>query len=439
MSLINRYHAVLNSLKVTQKNKVLIAVSGGVDSMVLLRLSANVGLKIAAAHVNFKLRDDESNKDEAFVKEICQSLNIPLFSAIKPIDKNKENVQVAAREARYEWFDEVCDNENFDFVFTAHHQDDKIETFFMHLIRGSGIKGLRSIPQQTGRILRPLLDFSKEEIIAFAKENNVKWREDATNQETDYLRNKIRHGLAKDFSQLADFANQNLMRSIDYIQEAHLYFENQANRFIHSLEQRDELYFITDQKWNRLFEKKPLHKYVFDQFGFEAQQLAALEAFGESQTGKKMQSQIFKIYRDRNQFVIQPILEKQKVEIPIHTPQGELQKPIFLKWHSQKKAKSALHTQNHIAALALEKLKFPLLLRNWTSGDKFMPLGMKGKKKVSDFLTDLKLSIPEKEKVMVIESAGEICWIVGLRIDQRFKPEANSENILIIECSNKKK
>lgn len=432
MSLLEVYIQKLNELGIQKDDKILVAVSGGVDSVVLLRLTANAGYNVAAAHVNFKLRGVDSDKDEAFVVKVCQELNIPLYSTQKPVDKNSENVQIAAREARYAWFEEVYQKHHFKYVFTAHHLNDRIETFFIHLIRGSGIKGLRSIPQTNYPYVRPLLEFSKNEILAYANENEIAWREDVTNLETDYLRNKIRHGLAKDYAALAPFANENLVKSMDILDEANTYFEAESRRIIHSAKRENGLYFFSDEEWIDLFTKKPLHKYVFDFFGFTADQLTALSTFGESQTGKKIESATHVVYRDRNQFVISEPGPKFEVEIPIHLPKGEVKQPISLKWDVVENPSKIHQLDLKTAVLALSKLHSPLVLRYWKPGDRFVPAGMKGSKKLSDFLIDLKLSIPEKEKVMVIESSGKICWVAGLRIDDRFKWKKENGRALVI-------
>lgn len=418
----------MRDLGVRSDTPILVAVSGGMDSMVLLHLAQESGFKIAAAHVNFKLRGDDSDGDQEFVKSACAKLGIPFYTNILKVDKTRDNVQIVARDLRYAWFKSLCESHGFEFILTAHHQDDRIETFFINLHRGSGIKGLRSIPEKNENVLRPILDFSKRDLLAYAEENGITWREDASNKETDYLRNKIRHGIAKDFSELSDAANANLAKSIDFLAEANHYFDNTSAVFIHSLINKNGIYFIPDEKWNYLFGAKPLHKYVLEYFGFHADQFDALGKFGESQSGKQMEGEKYTIYRDRNQFVLEPKEPLFDFEIPIKNRDGEIIEPVHLQWETLVNFERNSEPDPNIAMLNFDKLKFPLLLRPWRNGDKFVPLGMRGSKKLSDFLTDLKLTIPQKNRTFVLESSGEICWVVGLRIDDRFKSSANQKH-----------
>lgn len=437
MNLLERFRKQMDDLGIQPDSRILVAVSGGVDSMVLLHLSVNGGYNTSVAHANFKLRDVESDKDESFVKLACLDLKIPFFTEVLRVDKKNENVQIAAREVRYNWFEKLCESHHFKYILTAHHLNDRIETFFINLLRGSGVKGLRSIPEKNENILRPILDFSKEEILAYAKENNITWREDATNKETDYLRNKIRHGIAVDFSMLSESADANLAKSMDFLTEANQYFERTAKLFVDSLKIDGGVYYIPESQWGNLFDQKPLHKYVLDFFGFLPDQLDALSQFGESQIGKQIQSDKYIVYRDRDQFVLEPTMRDLQVEIPILLPEGEIKLPIHVKWETIRNASALPKLSSKSAVLNFDKLKFPLLLRSWKPGDKFIPLGMKGSKKISDFLTDQKLSIPEKNKVLLLESDGEICWVAGLRIDDRFKYKDGDQTLFVVEWVEK--
>lgn len=437
MKLLERFQEKMESLGIQADSRLLVAVSGGADSMVLLHLTVNGGYNTSVAHANFKLRDTESDEDENFVKQACIDINVPLYTEILRVDKKHENVQIAARKVRYDWFEKLCESHGFEYILTAHHLNDRIETFFIHLLRGSGVKGLRSIPEKNENILRPILDFSKEEILAYAKTINIAWREDATNKETDYLRNKIRHGLAVDFSKLSESADANLAKSMDFLTEANQYFQRTAKAFIGLLKVDRGVYYIPENQWDNLFHQKPLHKYVFDVFGFLPDQLDALSQFGESQSGKQMQSDSYVVYRDRNQFVIEPIQKGFPVEIPIHLPEGEIKLPIHVKWKTIQNATRLPKLNPKSAILNFDKLKFPLVMRSWKPGDKFIPLGMKGSKKISDFLTDQKLSVPEKNKILVLETDGKICWIAGMRIDESYKYERGDKTLFVVEWLEK--
>ncbi len=431
--MLKPFRKKMRELGIQSDTPLLIAVSGGMDSIVLLHLAVNAGHNVAVAHVNFKLRGAESDADQDFVKGVCKDFNIPFYTEVLKVNKGKDNVQIVARNLRYNWFETLCEKNGFEFVLTAHHQDDRIETFFINLLRGSGITGLRSIPEKNENILRPILQFSKSELLAYAEKSEISWREDASNKETDYLRNKIRHGIAKNFSELSDSANANLARSIDFLTEANQYFENTAAVFIHSLIVEEGVYSISEEKWDFLFGAKPLHKYVLEFFGFRSDQFEALRTFGESQSGRRMEGERYMIYRDRNQFVLEPKQDVSDLEIPINSPDGEIKSPIQLKWETSQNQEYTPNSDPNLAFLNFDELKFPLLLRKWRDGDKFIPLGMPGSKKVSDFLTDQKLSIPQKNKTYILESAGEICWVVGMRIDDRFKSVENQKSTFMVK------
>ena len=433
MKLLERFRRKMEGLGIQANSRILVAVSGGIDSMVLLHLTVNAGFNPSVAHVNFKLRGAESDKDQDFVKRICHELNVPFYTENLSVDKAVENIQIAARKVRYNWFEILCETEGFEYILTAHHLNDRIETFFINLLRGSGIKGLRSIPERNENIIRPILDFSKEELLAYANEHNIAWREDATNKETDYLRNKIRHGLAVHFSNLSDSAEANLAKSIDFLTEANQYFEKTAMEFVNALKIEGGNFHISENQWNKLFYQKPLHKYVFDFFGFLPDQLEALSQFGESQTGKQIRGEKYIVYRDRNQFVLEPVHTELPIEIPIQMPEGEIKLPIHVKWKTLRNVSALPKSNPKSAVLSFEKLIFPLMLRSWKAGDKFIPLGMKGSKKISDFLTDQKLSIPQKNKTLVLESDGKICWVAGFRIDDRFKYQPKDQTVFIME------
>lgn len=420
MSLSEAFRNAMTRLEVPSNARLLIAVSGGVDSMALLYLAKAEAYKVTAAHANFKLRGEASNADQLLVEKTCTDLSIPVFTKILKIDKSVENVQIRAREQRYLWFDELMVSESFDFLLTAHHQNDRIETFFINLLRGSGIKGLKSIPETTDKLIRPLLHFEKSELTAFAKKNGIIWREDVSNASTDYLRNTLRHGIVHTFSELAPSANANFAKSMDFLEQADAYFEKEANRFLNRLPSKNGILEIDENTWNGLFKSKPLHKYVFQNLGFEPSQLAQLEMLGQSQSGRFVEGTSYKIYHDRETFLAEPIGEISELPIEIYPEAGSIHEPIALEW-DKIYTFSGFEKNSNYAYLDFERLGFPLLLRKWKPGDRFQPLGMKGTKKVSDFLTDLKLSIPEKNKTYVIESEGLICWVVGLRIAENFR------------------
>ena len=432
MNLPDTFQQKMNHLGVSFEANLLVAVSGGLDSVCLLHLLKNAGYKVSAAHANFKLRGDASDRDEALVKQICEEKDIPFLTKTLHIDKKKENVQLKARELRYDWFADLMDAKGFDYLVTAHHLNDRIETFFMNLLRGSGVKGLKSIPEKTDRIIRPLLAIEKSQLKTYAEENKYLWREDASNATDDYLRNEIRHGIAESFSNLSPSANENFAKSIEFLNEADAYFEKKARDFLQALPGKGETILIGESVWNQLFHSKPLHKYVLEKLGFTPNQFDQLERFGESQSGRFIEGELYRIYRDRESFLVEPINKIEISEVEINPESGRLDTPVSLEWEKLAGI-SKVSKSNNLAYLDFSKLKFPLILRKWKSGDRFQPLGMKGSKKISDFLTDLKFSIPEKNHTYVVESGGEICWVVGCRIADKFRVRNQNNPCFLIK------
>jgi len=431
MKLSGSFEQTLHNLGIEKKHHMLIAVSGGIDSMVLTQLTHAAGFFISVAHVNFHLRGADSDADKTLVSDFCRGRNIPFFSKSLPIDKTtaKDGVQAEARRLRYAWFDELKKQINFDYLFTAHHQNDQIETLFINLLRGAGLKGLKSIPARNGYIIRPLLQFSKEQILAFAKKENIPWRADLSNDSDDYLRNRIRHGLAEEFGKLAPHANENASKSMQYLAEADAWLKESAREFISlNTDPLENANFrISIATTRKLWEFPALGKYVLDAWELEADQLEALRQLAESQTGKMIVGKSNRIFRDRDFFVFSAHRQEKSPSLEINTVSGAISDPIKLTWEIHDVLGNPDKSDPNKAALDRATLQFPLTLRHWLPGDRFVPYGMVGSKKVSDFLTDLKLAIPEKENVFVLLSGTEICWVVGLRIDDRFKLVENTK------------
>ena len=421
MNLEKKFKANLDRLGIPEGESVLIAVSGGVDSMVLMHLAKRAGLKPMVAHANFKLRDAESEADEAFVKAGCEALNIPFFTKTLSLQGLSSDIQGKARKLRYHWFSELMEENTIRFIFTAHHLDDRLETFFINFLRGTGLKGLKSIPERNIRIYRPLLPYRKAELIAYAKEKGIEWRDDSSNEKDVYLRNRIRQQVIPVLESLDENAVDLAGRSLEFLAEADTYFKRAAGKFISKLETDGFVCKIYDADWDSLFSHPPLHKYVFEDFGFESGQLKQLENLKSSESGKKVIGKRFTAFRDRGAYILR-VNPREIIESSIigNEEEGQLNEPISLSW---KKADfpNEFSGDPSEAWLSLEKLRFPLEVRPWQNGDRFVPFGMKGSKKVSDFLTDAKVSVPEKEQTFVLVSGEEICWLIGHRIDDRFK------------------
>jgi len=437
MELLQKFKTVLHSLNLSANQKALIAVSGGLDSMVLLDLSRKAGLDIMAAHVNYHKRGEDSLKDEELVREYCRKNEISFesISAEQSLEKSKDGFQAEARKFRYAWFEELCSDRGFDVIFTAHHLNDRIETFFINLLRGAGLKGLKSIPLKKGKIIRPLLAFERRELEKYAEAEKVPWRQDESNFSDKYLRNKIRLGLAKEFKDLSARSEINMGKSMDFLAEADAYFQKLAKKRISQFKSLNGIIEIKDDQWNQLFKDKPLHKYVFENLGFYSEQLDLLEGFGQSQSGKKIEGFKSLVYRDRERFIIKEIEESDHELVHVFSPVGNISSPLNLKWEIVKNANENELKNPNLGYLNLSKLSFPLTLRPCKERDSFTPYGMKGSKKLSDYFIDIKLPAHEKANTYVLLSDSEIIWVVGHRVSDTFAIKESDKPMIRFELN----
>jgi tRNA(Ile)-lysidine synthase len=415
--------------------KLLLATSGGLDSMVLLHLFQQLDYQIGVAHCNFQLRGLESFGDQNFVQEYANANNISIFVTQFDTDAfakdYKLSTQVAARELRYNWFYELLETENFDYILTAHHADDNLETFLINLSRGTGLEGLTGIPMQNDKIVRPLLIFSRQEIEDFANANNIKWREDSSNASDKYLRNKIRHDLVPILKELNPNFLSSFQKTQNYLQESQTMVED-ASIMIYqqvAIENEDEIHFDL----NKLKQLPNYKSYLYQwlkEFGFTAWD--DIYDLVEGQTGKKVFSSEYLLFKNRDYLILSPSKNKsEKEEFFIDKDQKEVKFPLKMSFC---KVNDISNVSNKTIFVDEDKLKFPLLLRRWNKGDIFCPFGMNGKsKKVSKLFKDEKLSILEKEKIWILCSGNQIVWVIGIRQDERFKIETTTNNQLKIE------
>lgn len=415
-----------------QKAKILIAVSGGLDSMVLLDLLSKSNLDYAVAHCNFKLRSEESDQDENFVKSYCQENSIPgffqKFDTKKFAEDQKLSIQVAARKLRYEWFYELLATQNFDFLLTAHHLDDQLETFLINLSRGTGLDGLCGIPSQNDKIIRPLLTFSKAEIETFAQENQLKWREDSSNSSYKYIRNKIRHQVVPILKELNPSFLDSFENTLQNLDQAKSLVDD-ASRIIYRKVVQD----VDSQKiidLNELLQLPNYQAYLYQwlmPFGFLAWQ--DIYELVKAQSGKQIFSEHFRLLKDRETLILEPKTNRISGDFFIDENQNELNFPLKLQFCN---VSSVSISDAKTIFVDADTLKFPLKLRKWQEGDYFYPFGMIGKKKVSKFFKDEKFSLIEKEKAWLLCSDNHIVWLVGKRMDNRFKVTENTQTILKI-------
>jgi tRNA(Ile)-lysidine synthase len=426
----NHINANLSFLK---EKRLLVAISGGIDSMVLFYLCHQLNLDISVAHCNFQLRGDESDDDEDFVKSQTEKLQIPIF--IKKFDtksfaeKEKLSIQVVARNLRYDWFNTLLINNDYDYILTAHHLDDSLETFLINFTRGSGLDGFTGIPQQNGTIIRPLLSFSRNEIEVFAKENNVEWREDSSNASDNYLRNKLRHDVIPILKELNPSLLHSFENTISNLQQSKSLVDD-ASQIVY----RKVITDINFQKRINLTELIQLsnyHAYLYqwlEPLGFS--DWDSINDLVVAQSGKQVLSETHVLLKDRNELILFP---KQNGIEPsnflISKNQREIKFPLNITFFNVDDI--SVNTTNTIF-VDESKLQFPLEIRKWREGDWFYPLGMNGKKKLSKFFKDEKFSLLDKSNTWLLCFENQIVWVVGKRQDERFKVTEQTTKILKI-------
>ncbi len=418
--------------------KVLLAVSGGIDSMVLLHLFEKSGFEYGIIHCNFQLRGEESDGDEEFVKQQVHIHGVPswfqTFETEEYARLNGISIEMAARELRYQFFEEIRTENGFDFIATAHHQDDLIETFFLNLSRKTGIKGLTGIKEKTGKIIRPLLFATRQNIEDFAKVNFIDFREDYTNNEVIYQRNFLRHKILPLFGELNPSFKKNLLASIENLKEAELvysgYLEIEKGKVIQR--ENENATIDIEALLNSTFPKILLFELLSD-FNFNPSVISKVFESLQSDSGKQFYSKSHRIVKDRKNLFITTLEEKEDRIYYIEKDDIELFEPLDLNLEKVSAEDFELVKSPQIACLDFNQLEFPLLIRKWQQGDYFQPLGMNGFKKVSDFFIDEKVPLHEKEKTWIMCSGNKIVWIMGQRIDNRFKVTPRSKQVLKIE------
>jgi len=423
------------ALPFLRERKLLVAVSGGLDSMVLSDLLRLLNYEISIAHCNFNLRGNESDGDEDFIAQYAEENNLHFFvtrfDTITFASDHKLSIQVAARQLRYLWFDELLRENNVDHLLTAHHLDDSIETFLINLTRGTGLEGLMGIPHQNGKIIRPLLPFTRDEILAYAKENNVQWREDSSNASNKYLRNKLRHdvvpllkGLNPTFADSFRQTLANLQQSRSLVEDASVLVYKQVVS-----EKENQKHFDIRQLKRMPNYKSYLYQWL-SPFGFTAWE--DIYALADAQSGKYIVSINFRLLKHRDVLILEPLAEGTDEVFEIPYGQEQINEPISLSLSitqtiNKNATKKSIFVDNQL-------INYPLILRKWKDGDYFCPSGMNGqRKKISKFFKDEKFSLSEKENTWLLCSGEEVIWIVGHRADERFKVRGNTNTILKIE------
>ncbi|WP_424493798.1 tRNA lysidine(34) synthetase TilS [Salinimicrobium sp. GXAS 041] len=416
-----------------QDSKILIAVSGGVDSVVLTHLCKNSGLEVALAHCNFNLRNEESDADEDFVVELADALELEVFvehfDTTSYAEDNKLSVQMAARDLRYRWFAELKEHMDFDYLLTAHHSNDNLETFIINFVRGTGLEGLTGIPAKNEFILRPLLPFSRAEIEKYARENHLNWREDSSNASTKYLRNKIRHEIVPALEELNPQLLESFEKTRQHLEQSSLLVEDYVSAiFSRIANQTNEGYAFDIKLIKTIPNTKAVLYELFKPFGFTEWDdvLHLLEA----QPGKMVLSGTHRLIKDRENLLLTTVPRGDDKVYEISEEESVLMFPIGT-FHLDEVAEID-ETGPDCIYVDKDKIQFPLVVRKWQKGDYFHPFGMAGKKKLSKFFKDNKLSLPAKENTRVLCSRNAIVWVIGQRADARFGVEDATSEILKI-------
>lgn len=420
-------------------DRILMAVSGGVDSMVMMHLFVTAGYKVGVAHCNFQLRGGESDEDEVLVEERAASYGIPFFNrrfdTHGEMEITGESVQIAARRLRYNWFKELSEEHNYDAIAIAHHADDSIETFFINLLRGTGLKGLTGIHRVNGKVIRPLLFASRREILDYATAHKIPFREDSSNRSTKYMRNKIRLGIVPMLRDINPNFTEVMGADISRLTDAQLFIDRCIENIMGKAVKSCGDMVTIDPAC--IDPKMPLNYVIYEimssGYGFKGDVIDKLiDALQKDATGKRFYSKDYAAYVDRGKIMVAHISDEDpcETELPATAHKTYCGNNVILVEHTDIDNVGSLNQPDNIALLDADKLQWPLTLRRWREGDSFVPFGMSGHKKVSDFLINEKVPLPEKGRQFVLVSGDDIVWLVGRRIDDRYKITGSTENIL---------
>ena len=424
----------------TPDNMILAGVSGGIDSIVMLDMFLEGHYNVAVAHCNFQLRGEESDEDEKFVKDICRRHSLKLhtqrFNTTEYAANNRLSIQMAARELRFRWMFELLEEEKYDLLSLGHNLNDSIETMIINLSRGTGLNGLTGISCRSGSVIRPILFATREMIKDYASSKNLEYREDSSNSQTRYTRNKIRHRVLPVLEEINPSILRSLEETSEYLQSAYIIYEQ-------AIRDRKDQIIESDGKFeyciiSELRKLSPLNTWIYEIFkgwNFRKQQVNDILRLIDGDTGKQVYGKSHTITRDRDRLLISPVKKDLSKPVLLNS-YGELRNSDFFKKVEILPANSIkLSDDSGIAHIDADLIKYPLTIRKWEDGDYFYPLGMKGRKKVSDLLIDMKIPLPEKEDIHIIESEDNIIWVIGLRIDDRFKISKSTRDVMILHIS----
>lgn len=405
----------------SKQDKILVALSGGADSVALTRILITLGYHCEAAHCNFELRGEESDRDEDFVRNFCRSLNIKChsihFETRRYAAQQSISIEMAARELRYNWFSKICEESDCQVVAVAHHKDDSVETMLLNLIRGTGINGLLGIRPKNGNVVRPLLCASRQEVVAYLHRMNQTYVTDSTNLEDEYTRNKIRLNLLPLMEEINPSVKDGLVKTSSYLNDISKVYQQAIKESIDRI-------FITPEKEisiEKLMNEPAPQALLFEvlsPLGFNSTQVEEVYGSLNGQPGKRFISSQWQVVKDRELLLI------EKVKTANDKPQIIFEEVLLTK-------EFVIPKDKNTACFDANKFKGVISIRKWEKGDYFIPFGMKGKKLVSDFMTDSKFSLLKKEQQWVLSCNDQIAWLIGERTDNRFRIDDSTQKVII--------
>lgn len=436
--MINRFNTYIAEHRLFEAtDRVLLAISGGIDSMVMWKLFEESRYNFAIAHCNFQLRGDDSEADEQLIRQVAEDTGAKLFVSRFETREHAaltgKSIEMAARDLRYNWFEEIRKEHGFNRIATAHHQDDLLETFFINLVRKTGIKGLTGFRPKSGGLIRPMLFTCRLEIEQWAKQHSIRYRTDLTNNELIFQRNFIRHQIIPSMEQLNPAFRRNLSETMSNLRETEDLYFHEVNRQIRkiALQGTEETEISLPGLLRLSFPRQVLFEWM-NRFGFNPATIDSVFQSLNKEPGRLFFSKTHRLVIDRNKLIVTGIPESTTEIFYIEREDIEINHPLHLKLGRFNADEYVIPEDPAIASLDDALLEYPLMIRKWHQGVYFQPLGMKGFKKISDFFIDQKLSIPEKENTWIIYSADKVVWIAGHRIDNRYRITGKTSTVLRI-------
>ncbi len=422
-----------------KNDKIIVAVSGGIDSVVLLDLMNTLKNELTIAHCNFNLRGKESDDDQKFTEDLAKGYSLKIcvksFNTKKYADDNRISIQMAARDLRYSWFEELRTKLKYDYIGIAHNLNDVVETFFINLLRGTGIRGVSGIRPKVNHIIRPLLFATRTEVEKYAEKHHISFRNDSSNDQIKYKRNFIRHEILPQFEKLNTAFLYKMQENIAVFNELGNVINERVSRFIATYVSSDR--DVTRIKIEGIIKEKISPEILYEilyEYHFDYSTVRDIHQSLHKESGKIFLSKKYKLLKDREYLIVMPIKNPTDKEYIIQENDAVLDSPIHLRFRKIKRHEmKTIPEGSEMAVLDLDKIRYPLVLRRWKKGDFFYPLGMNHKKKLSDFFIDTKHSVFDKENTWILTSHHDIMWIIGQRIDNRFKITDETTNVLIAE------